>query len=293
MIRVLQNKQGIVYNEDEDRTIFAEDWNEVRTVVLDHESRIEYIEENGSVGGIGPQGPTGPQGPQGPAGNDGATGATGPQGPEGPEGPQGPTGPQGPQGPQGLTGPQGPQGPSGSGGGVYMPVQISGMYFHPNLTAESLSTTACVVGKVSFEPVRFARSVTIDQFGIEVTTATAGNTINCALYNADSNGLPSTVIDSIGDQSTATAGFKFKTVSMTLNAGQLYWLAIKATAVVNVRGQSAFAFYSLGKQTAVETTQRVRLDKVHTYTDPFPTNVTFSVSDLVNSSPFLGTFRLL
>lgn len=282
-LRTLQNKQGVVFNPDETRTIFAEDWNEVKNIIEDHEERITEIEENGGAGVPGPQGPQGPQGETGPQGPQGPAGATGPQGPAGNDGATGP------QGPAGATG---PQGPAGSGGGQFNPVQISGMYFQTSFTGESLSGASLTPGKLHFMPFMMNRSVTIDEFGVEVNTASSGNTVNCAIYNSNSSGLPSTVLDSTGEQSASTTGFKYKSSVITLSAGVQYWFAVKGSASVSIKGQSAYAFQPIGKASATDSTQRVRLDKTHTYTDPFPENVTFSVSDFGGSTAFLLTCRI-
>lgn len=198
----------------------------------------------------------------------------------------------GTKGDTGATGATGQQGPAGSGGGQFNPVQISGMYFQTSFTGESLSESSLSIGKVSFMPFMMNRSVTIDQFGVEVTSASSGNTVNAAIYNSDSNGLPSTVLDSTGDQSATTTGFKYKSSVITLTAGVQYWLAVKASAAVLVKSQSAFAFQPIGKTSATDSTQRVRLDKTHTYTDPFPENVTFSTSELESGNAFLLTCRI-
>jgi hypothetical protein len=166
------------------------------------------------------------------------------------------------------------------------------MYFQNSFTAESFSGSSLVTGKLSFMPMIMNRSVTIDQFGVEVTSVSAGNTVNAAIYNSDSNGLPSTVLDSTGDQSAATTGFKYKSSVITLTAGVQYWFAVKASAGVFVKSQSSFAFQPIGKTSATDSTQRVRLDKTHTYTDPFPENVTFSTSELGSGNAFLLTCRI-
>lgn len=87
----------------------------------------------------------------------------------------------------------------------------------PNVTA--------VYQRLYFIPVIVPANMTVDRIAVEVNTAAASQVARLGIYEADADGLPSTLLLDAGTVSVATTGVKTITISQALSA-QPYYLAI-------------------------------------------------------------------
>ena len=88
----------------------------------------------------------------------------------------------------------------------------------------TISSSAYTLNRLYLYPLFIQESITIDRLGVECTVANASTTWRVGIYNADSNGVPTTVLLDAGTVDTSTTGLKTITVSQTLNTG-LYYIA--------------------------------------------------------------------
>jgi hypothetical protein len=181
----------------------------------------------GPAGVAGPAGSAGPIGPTGPTGSTGVTGPTGPQGDVGPAstvtGPTGPTGATGPSG--GPTGPTGPTGAAGSSGNFQPAIVTS--YFYPSPYIKSSGIGSLTADLLIAYPIVFSTTVTWTKIGIKVSTGSGSATekIRLGLYNNGVDNRPATRILDSGELALQTTGDKEATISQSLTANTLYWLA--------------------------------------------------------------------
>lgn len=85
--------------------------------------------------------------------------------------------------------------------------------------------TNAVYQRLYFIPVIVPDAITVDRIAVECTTAVAAQVARLGIYNADANGLPSTLLLDAGTVSVGTTGIKTITISQALTS-QPYYLAI-------------------------------------------------------------------
>lgn len=206
----------------------------------------------------GLRGADGSTGPQGPAGATGPAGAQGEQGPAGPAGDTGPQGIQGIQGPTGATGPAGPGVAAGgtagqvlskvdgadyntqwvtpSSGGTGRPkfgskYYPAGRWYDASYTQHQHASVAfpeaMKLGYQYFIPFFVFEEVAVDQLGI-YSNAVSSGTVQLGIYASGANNNPGAAIVRTSAMSTTGAGAKTEAVSVTLQPGNVYWLAFVA-----------------------------------------------------------------
>lgn len=113
---------------------------------------------------------------------------------------------------------------------------ISGVYYDNSfgaLTAGTVNWPADTIGAFPFmSPV----DMTVDRIGIPVTTLAAAGTADLHIYEGLPNGWPGAKLLSSSVLTTSTVGFKQATVNFTFEGGKVYWLAMRASVAVSVRG---------------------------------------------------------
>lgn len=113
---------------------------------------------------------------------------------------------------------------------------ISGVYYDNAYLGAGSATLAASSGLLAVVPFMTPVDMTIDRFSIVVTTLASGGTADLHIYDCLDNGWPGTKLLSTAALSTTTTGIKEATVSFTFEAGKTYWLGIRASAAVSIRG---------------------------------------------------------
>lgn len=108
---------------------------------------------------------------------------------------------------------------SRAGRGLYS--RQSGKWFGPGYGVPSSAVFAAGTGTVT--PIVLHEDVTLDRIAFTVITGAGSSTVTIAIYNADSNGQPSSKLASWSPVDTSGSGFKSVTVSQALSKG-VYWL---------------------------------------------------------------------
>lgn len=106
-----------------------------------------------------------------------------------------------------------------AGRGLY--ARQSGKWFGPGYG--SVTSTVLPAGSAVITPLVLFEDTTIDRLAFTVITGAGSSTVTLALYNADSNGQPSSKLASWSPVDTSGSGFKSVTVSQALSKG-VYWV---------------------------------------------------------------------
>lgn len=130
-------------------------------------------------------------------------------------------------------------------------------------------------------PMVFARSGTIDQLAVDVTTLAAGGSVVVALWS-DSAGKPGTVLAE-ATLSSATTGFKTSTLGspVTVTQGELYWFTVLASANVVLRAPPAGSLIPTFGYPGGSSTAQVGWTVAQAYASPtpaWPVGATIAVS---------------
>jgi hypothetical protein len=118
-------------------------------------------------------------------------------------------------------------------------VAPSGYYLSAHLSNQTYTTIAGVANRVNFCPYFAQRNEAVVALRAQVTTAVASAFIRMGVYADDGNGSPtgSPLVTTI-DLDASTTGSKEDTVSVSLEAGNLYWLAFHSSSTATVRAYS-------------------------------------------------------
>ena len=247
---------------------------------------------SGGGGGAGPKGDTGDQGIQGIQGEPGLNGTAGVKGDTGDQGIQGLQGIQGIQGIQGEVGPKGDTGSQGGAGnniGVHVQFPLaSGDFFTQQTNATALSTIVGSANRLDFIPFIPARSISLNQLAIEITTLIASAQVRLGVYSSTVGNLPDAILAQSGSVLDAgTTGLKTSDVtSIILNAGELYWLAVHSSSTATFRGVAVAALLPINLTSATNTTITCRR-MTQTFASGLPTTPTTT-----QTSTILPWFRM-
>lgn len=127
---------------------------------------------------------------------------------------------------------------------------ITGVYYDNSYLGAGSATLAASAGLIAAVPFCSATAMTIDRLSIVVTTLAASGTADLHIYDSGADGWPSTKLLSTGLLATTSTGIKEATVSFTFAAGKTYWLAIRASVAVSVRGVPLTSAKQFGMITA-------------------------------------------
>lgn len=110
------------------------------------------------------------------------------------------------------------------------------------------STTIQLRSRMDFVPFMVPRDLKIDQLGVVITTAQAGTSVRCAIYEAGSDGWPGALKVDGGVVASTATGYAFATVNFTFIAGKEYWVGVKSSGgtLPTVRAIPSAATRSMG-----------------------------------------------
>jgi len=115
----------------------------------------------------------------------------------------------------------------------------------------AVSTIAQVADRIEFHPFIPARTVTINELAIDVSTNVAATNCKAAIYSDNGSGAPNALLAGTADLSCATTGVKTGAVSsLTLTAGTIYWFAVHSSSTQTLRGIPLSALLPIGVSNA-------------------------------------------
>ena len=168
----------------------------------------------------------------------------------------------------------------------------SGYWYETNVTS-AINTTSFTKSRLYLHPLFIQESIIIDRVGVEVTAATSSTTWRIGIYNADSNGVPTTVVLDAGTVDTSSTGLKVITVNQTLSAGVYYVGGVfqgAGSSSPTMRGYSTFS----GNWSPVATTTQAGVSKTSCFYRDSVTGAlpTFSGELALEVSPARTQFRI-
>ena len=132
---------------------------------------------------------------------------------------------------------------TGGGGGVTFSVYATGNYIQPVQGAVSAGA-AMVANNIYLYPFFVWRTMTVDNLGARVTTASAGFSVQLAIYNSTTNGVPTTLLaNTVGISVGSTGPINNNVTAFTLSAGQMYWMAMNSDGTPTMMGIGATSNY--------------------------------------------------
>lgn len=165
---------------------------------------------------------------------------------------------------------------------------ISGLYYDGSVGGLTTATLAGAANRMEGHPFVAPTDMSIDRIGIQIVTGVASATAKIVIYNAGTDGWPSTVAwegTSDLDCSTSTT-FSEETLSFTFTGGKKYWLFVRHSSTATLRCIPTSNAGNLGLNSSVAASYYTGLRRTLTYataaTDPFA----FTSADLVAATPY-------
>lgn len=148
-------------------------------------------------------------------------------------------------------------------GAPQMMKPAAGLYIANGLNG-ALGTQASAANRQDIAPFLAGYDFDIDQLGLSVSTASAGNA--CVLiFASDADGRPTTVLYQSGDMATGTTGTKTVAATFSFTAGSLYWIGIWTSAASTQRVFANTSGMSQTWTTAATPVQQAVLRRTETY----------------------------
>jgi len=106
-------------------------------------------------------------------------------------------------------------------------------YWYEAKNGSQIVTNTYTINRMVFTPVFIQENITLDRIGAECTSLVASSTYRLGIYNADSNGVPSTLVIDAGTIDTSSTGAKSITISQSLSAGLYYLVGCQQGGATN------------------------------------------------------------
>ena len=164
-------------------------------------------------------------------------------------------------------------------------VRLTGRYYDGQSNAASGLANSVDANVLYFAPHYVATAFSADRISINVTTA-AGTLARLGIYTAGSTGRPDTLVLDAGTVATDSTGGKEITISQTLTADTLYWLAVVGNGGFGLTNRANTGSPSFGLTANTDTLHAARLKASFTFAAlPANTSSLTLVSDDINTIP--------
>lgn len=168
---------------------------------------------------------------------------------------------------------------------VAAPVLVAGQYIDNVQTASAMGTIPGIADCMDlvefFPPLSFS----IDRIGTQVTGAVASSEIKLVVYSADPlTGAPKDLLLETAPLSSATAGLKEATVSLSFTRGEKYWYGLRQSHNATVRAVPLTGSRSLGYLTSTQTSYPSFLRSSVPFASAAPSVYTYDISQLTQNS---------
>lgn len=130
---------------------------------------------------------------------------------------------------------------------------VPGRYYDQSTTGASSGTQAYGAGRIEVSPFMVSRSLTIDQIGVQVTTASAGQA-RAVIYGTGPDGWPDArLFQSAGLIDTGVTGYRAVSEAYTFEPNRLYWVGVHTSAAPVLATLSSGATKPFGLASATAT----------------------------------------
>lgn len=176
-------------------------------------------------------------------------------------------------------------GGSSGGGGLTNTIALSGSFITGMILGSGgLTSSAAAIDGWRMYPWTPNVDITIDRLGLHVTSGVATGVAKITVHEANSFGLPGTLLKETGSLDCASSGYKFESWSYTFTKGTTYWLGVRTGVVqFNVAGLIAGYGPAIGHSNT-NVAPATYISKPTAFATAATSNPSISTSDLNNAS---------
>ena len=160
---------------------------------------------------------------------------------------------------------------------------VPGRFYDQATTGASSGTQAYGANRLEVSPFIVSRPLNIDQIGVQVTTANAGQG-RMVIYGTGADGWPDArLFQSAGTIDTGATGYRFVAESFSFDPHRLYWIGVHTSAGPTLATLSAGATKPFGLASAIATgaaAYATSLRQTVTFANGAPANWGFAASHL-------------
>lgn len=168
-------------------------------------------------------------------------------------------------------------------------IEEIGTYLDNTTNPGNLSTFSLVAANYYLTPFIPKHSITVDEIGVAVSTASASGFVRSGIYDSDPvTKMPKNVLFEGAGISASTVGFKGHLTSLNLIGGSLYWLCARSSSAnVTVRGlNNAAGLKVRSPNFSTETVQVIGYQQSLPASSPLPNSPT-SLTVLTSTAPII------
>lgn len=170
-------------------------------------------------------------------------------------------------------------------------VFTSGNYYDNTLTATAITQMTSVGNRFEAYPFYCGQDVEISEFGVVAASFVAGSNVKVAIYSNGADGLPADLLFGSTDISTASTGYKAQDPGLSLEAGKMYWFAVRQSSTFSLRAIPVASAKALFASNSTATSYITGLRKTLTFADAWPSTTPFTTTDYIaNITPVLFRF---
>lgn len=145
---------------------------------------------------------------------------------------------------------------------------------------------AGVAGRLDLFPFLPRADIAFDRLVVNCTTAVAGALARLALYEANSQGLPGTLLAETEDIDLSLTGPRHASLSFTLRQGRTVWLGLRHSSTATVSQWPTAGTPDLNGGTVPATTARKIIRRVIPWTTPLPAEWAYGAGEFsTNAGP--------
>ena len=157
---------------------------------------------------------------------------------------------------------------------------IVGQYYDNAFQGTASTTIVGAANRLDMAPFYTSQPLRIDQIGVAVSTASAGQTMKCFIYGSSSLGWPEELLyEADTDLDVGTTGFKFHTLDFTFDSGRQYWLGVRYSGAGTIRAINTSSAVNLGVNGSGGSNYFTVLRRTLAYATALPNPWVFATSD--------------
>jgi len=165
----------------------------------------------------------------------------------------------------------------------------AGIIFGTGLQA-GLGTATLSANQERIMPFAANFDIPVDQLGLSISTAAAGQSCKITVYEADAAGRPAKLIRETADISAAATGTFMLAEQITFKKGKAYWIGVRASASIAFRCLGANSYAALSWTTAATPSPIGALTRSLTYATA-ATDWAYSAASHALAAPVLILMR--
>lgn len=160
---------------------------------------------------------------------------------------------------------------------------VVGQFYDQSLHSVASGTLASAADRLELYPFYTSEQVRVDQIGIAVSTASAGEA-RVLIYGCGPDSWPSELLHSFEVQNTGTVGYRSADVDFVFERGRQYWIGRHTSAAPTLRTVTIGSVGNLGLNGSNGTNYFTLLRRTVAYASGAPENWNFVNADRVTNT---------